>query len=56
MGYERVISDYEEIYEFLEWLDKEREIRRKFIDKKYLIICVFDEINDVWSYLERSDK
>ena len=56
MGYERVISDYEEIYEFLEWLDKEREIRRKSTDKKHLIICVFDEINDVWSYLERSDK
>ena len=56
MGYERVISDYEDIYEFLEWLDKEREIRRKSTDKKHLIICVFDEINDVWSYLERSDK
>lgn len=56
MGYERVISDYEEIYEFLEWLDKEREIRRNSTDKKHLIICVFDEINDVWSYLERSDK
>ena len=56
MGYERVISDYEEIYEFLEWLDKEREIRRKSTEKKHLIICVFDEINDVWSYLERSDR
>ena len=56
MGYKRVISDYEEIYEFLEWLDKEREIRRKSTNKKHLIICVFDEINDVWSYLERSDK
>ena len=56
IGYERVISDYEDIYEFLEWLDKEREIRRKSTDKKHLIICVFDEINDVWSYLERSDK
>ena len=56
MGYERVISDYEDIYEFLEWLDKEREIRRKSTEKKHLIICVFDEINDVWSYLERSDR
>ena len=56
MGYNRVVSDYEEIYECLLWLDEERERRRNSSDSNHLIICIFDEINDMWSYLERFDK
>ena len=56
MGYNRVVSDYEEIYECLLWLDQERERRRNSSDSSHLIICIFDEINDMWSYLERFDK
>jgi hypothetical protein len=56
MGYNRVVSDYEEIYECLLWLDEERERRRNSSDSSHLIICIFDEINDMWSYLERFDK
>ena len=56
MGYQRVVSDYEQIYECLLWLDQERERRRNSSDSYHLIICIFDEINDMWSYLERIDK
>ena len=56
MGYNRIVSDYEEIYECLLWLDQERERRRNSSDSSHLIICIFDEINDMWSYLERFDK
>lgn len=56
MGYNRVVSDYEKIYECLLWLDEERERRRNSSDSSHLIICIFDEINDMWSYLERFDK
>jgi len=56
MGYHRVVNDYEEIYECLLWLDSERERRRNSSDSHHLIICIFDEINDMWSYLERQDK
>ena len=56
MGYNRVVSDYEQIYECLLWLDQERERRRNSSGSSHLIICIFDEINDMWSYLERHDK
>ncbi|NET14209.1 MAG: hypothetical protein F6K08_15910 [Okeania sp. SIO1H6] len=56
MGYHRVVNDYEQIYECLLWLDEERERRRNSSDSHHLIICIFDEINDMWSYLERDDK
>ncbi|NET30228.1 hypothetical protein [Okeania sp. SIO1I7] len=56
MGYHRVINDYEQIYECLLWLDEERERRRNSEENHHLIICIFDEINDMWSYLERYDK
>ena len=56
MGYNRVVSDYEKIYECLLWLDEERERRRNSSDSSHLIICIFDEINDMWSYLDRFDK
>ncbi len=56
MGYDRVINDYEQIYECLLWLDEERERRRNSSDSHHLLIVIFDEINDMWSYLERQDK
>lgn len=56
MGYHRVVNDYEQIYDCLLWLDEERERRRNSSDSHHLIICIFDEINDMWSYLERQDK
>jgi len=56
MGYNRVINNYEQIYECLLWLDEERERRRNSFDSHHLLIVIFDEINDMWSYLERQDK
>ncbi|MDJ0554339.1 MAG: hypothetical protein QNJ68_07870 [Microcoleaceae cyanobacterium MO_207.B10] len=56
MGYHRVVNDYEKIYECLLWLDSERERRRNSEDSHHLLIVIFDEINDMWSYLERQDK
>lgn len=56
MGYNRVINDYEQIYECLLWLDEERERRRNSENSHHLLIIIFDEINDMWSYLERQDK
>lgn len=56
MGYDRVLHDYERIYDCLVWLDEERERRRTSSEEKHLLVIIFDEINDMWEYLEKSDE
>ena len=56
MGYHRVLHDYERIYDCLVWLDEERERRRTSSEEKHLLIIIFDEINDMWEYLEKTDE
>ncbi|NEP80143.1 MAG: hypothetical protein F6K39_19435, partial [Okeania sp. SIO3B3] len=56
MGYHRVLHDYERIYNCLVWLDEEKERRRTSSEEKHLLIIIFDEINDMWEYLEKTDE